>query len=101
MIGKNVRGYQVTEKIRDGSVGTVWKARDPKGKTVALKQISLKNARLPHKLKEFEREAVLSRSLEHAQIIRVYDYVKAPPQPFFVMEYFESESLKHTIADHP
>jgi eukaryotic-like serine/threonine-protein kinase len=101
VIGKTVHGYQVTAKIRDGSVGTVWKALNPEGETVALKQISLKNARLPHKLKEFEREAVLSRSLEHPQIIRVYDYVKASPQPFFVMEYFESESLKHVIACLP
>jgi serine/threonine protein kinase len=101
MIGKTVQGYQVTAKIRDGSVGTVWKARNPKGKTVALKQLSIRNAQIPRKLKEFEREASLTRSLEHPQIIRVYDYVNARPQPFFVMEYFESESLKHTIACLP
>ena len=100
-IGKTVEGYQVTAKIRDGSVGTVWKALNPKGKTVALKQISFRNAQLPRKLKEFKREAALTRSLEHPQIIRVYDYVKAKPQPFFVMEYFECESLKHTIAYLP
>jgi serine/threonine protein kinase len=101
VIGKTVQGYKVTAKIRDGSVGTVWKALDPEGKTVALKQISFRKAQDPHKLKEFEREATLTRSLEHPQIIRVFDYLKVKPQPFFVMEYFESESLKHTIAYLP
>jgi serine/threonine-protein kinase len=101
VIGKTVQGYKVTEKIRDGSVGTVWKAFNPEGQTVALKQISIRRASDAHKLKEFEHEADLTRSLEHPQIIKVYDYVKAKPQPFFVMEYFESESLKHTIVQLP
>lgn len=101
MVGKTLRGYEITEKIRDGSVGTVWKARNPKGEVVAVKQISAKNARIPHKLKEFQREAALTRSLRHPQIIRVYEYVNLEPQPFFSMEYFESESLKHAIAYLP
>jgi len=101
MVGKILRGYEITEKIRDGSVGTVWKARNPKGELVAIKQISAKNARVPHKLKEFAREAALTRSLRHPQIIRVHEYINVEPQPFFSMEYFESESLKYTIASLP
>jgi serine/threonine-protein kinase len=101
MVGKILRGYEITEKIRDGSVGTVWKAHNPKGELVAVKQISAKNARVPHKLKEFAREAALTRSLRHPQIIRVHEYVNVQPQPFFSMEYFESESLKYTIASLP
>jgi serine/threonine protein kinase len=101
MVGKTLRGYHFTEKIRDGSVGTVWKARGPKGDIVALKQISAKNARIPHKLQEFKREAALTRTLRHPQIIQVHEYVDIQPQPFFTMEYFRSESLKHTIAHLP
>ena len=101
MIGKTVQGYKVTAKIRDGSVGTVWKAIDSKGEAVALKQLSIKNSQVPRKLKAFEHEADLTKSLDHPQIIQVFEYVKAQPQPFFVMEYFESESLKQTIACLP
>ena len=101
MIGKTVQGYQVTAKIRDGSVGTVWKALDPKGEIVALKQLSFRKAQEPRKLREFKREATLTRSLDHPQIIQIFDYAKVKPQPFFVMEYFESESLKQAIACLP
>jgi serine/threonine protein kinase len=101
VIGKTVQGYKVTAKIRDGSVGTVWRAVDPNGETVALKQLSFKHAKIPRKLKAFEHEAALTRSLEHSQIIQIFEYVNAQPQPFFVMEYFESESLKYAIACLP
>src|SRR5687768_18239498 len=37
----------------------------------------------------------------HPNIIRVYDYVDMKPQPFFVMEFFESENLKYAMAHVP
>jgi serine/threonine-protein kinase len=100
-MGGSVNGYQVLDKIKDGSVGTVWRVRDAKGRILAMKRISEKNSALGRKLREFEREATLTAKLSHPNIIRVFDYVPAKPQPFFVMEYFESENLKVAMARMP
>jgi len=97
----SLKGYLVQDKIKDGTVGTVWRATDTRGNTFALKQISLPNARNGGKLRQFKKEATLTKGLKHPNIIRVFDYVDAPPQPFFLMEFFDSENLKWTMAQMP
>lgn len=98
---QSLKGYLVQDKIKDGSVGTVWRATDPRGREFALKQIALANARSGSKLRQFKKEATLTRDLKHPNIIKVFEYVEAPPQPFFIMEYFESENLKWAMAQMP
>ena len=97
----NLKGFMVIDKIKDGSVGTVWKGVNSQKKTFALKQIALKNANDSSKMRAFEKEANLTKKLAHPNIIRVYDYVDVKPQPFFVMEFFESENLKYAMAHVP
>jgi len=101
MIGQLLKGYQIVEKIKDGSVGTVWKAQSPKGQTVALKQISAKNGKIPDKVKQFKKEATLTQKLNHKGIIKVLEYLEHDTQPCFVMEYFESENLKYAMWHQP
>ena len=95
------RGYMVQDKIKDGSVGIVWRVTDSKGRVLALKQISAQNASQGRKAKQFRKEFDVTRTFDHPAIIKVYDYVKMPPQDFFTMEYFESESLKETMFKYP
>ena len=71
MIGKTLNGYRILDKIKEGSVGTVWRAARSDNKPVAIKQISEKNARNSRKLRQFRREATLTRKLKHGNIIRV------------------------------
>jgi len=97
MIGKILKGYRIVEKIKDGSVGTVWKAINSRDQDVALKQISLKNAARGAKLRQFKREATLTGKLTHPNIIKVHEYVDEVDPPFFTMEYFPSENLKYSM----
>lgn len=101
MIGKSLKGYQIIEKIKDGSIGTVWFATNSRNHQFALKQLSEKNADNLRKLRRFKREAQLTRGLQHPNIVKVYEYVPAAPQPFFTMEYFPSESLKEAMYRMP
>lgn len=101
MIGSILQGFQVLEKIKDGSVGTVFKAMNSKNQVYALKVLSEKNSSRPDKKREFKREASLAKSLQHPNIIRVYDYYNGPPRPFFVMEFFLSENLKFAMWHLP
>lgn len=95
------RGYMIQDKVKDGSVGTVYRVTNSKNQTLALKQISGINASEGRKLKQFRKEFDIQKQLDHPAIIKVYDYVKMPPQDFFTMEYFESESLKYTMFHFP
>ena len=97
----SLKGYLVVDKIKDGSVGTVWRGINPAKKEFALKQISAKKARDPGQIRLFEKEASLTKKLSHPNIIKVFDYVDIRPQPFFVMEYFHSENLKYAMAHMP
>lgn len=100
MIGSILKSYKITEKIKDGSVGTIYKAFAPSGKIYAIKQITKSNAMLSKKLRAFEREASIASKLDHRYIIKVHEYIDVKPQPFFSMEYFESENLKYSLY-HP
>jgi eukaryotic-like serine/threonine-protein kinase len=97
----SLKGYLVQDKIKDGSVGTVWRATNSRDQVFALKQIALPNAQSGTKLRQFKKEATLTKELQHPNIIKVFDYVDVRPQPFFVMEYFESENLKWAMAHTP
>src|SRR5437667_1425678 len=97
----SLKGYLVQDKIKDGSVGTVWRATNSRDQVFALKQIAAEHAARSAKVRQFKKEATLTQGLRHPNIIKVHEYVDAPPQPFFVMEYFESENLKWSMAQLP
>jgi serine/threonine protein kinase len=97
MIGSVLGGYQIISRIKDGSVGTVWKGRNPFNEDVAIKVLSPRNVENARKRREFRNEASIARSLHHASIIKVHNYTNAKPQPFYVMEYFDSENLKYAM----
>jgi serine/threonine-protein kinase len=94
MINRILKGYQIVDRIADGSVGTVWRAINSRNETFALKQLSEKASKRPEKVRQFRDEAILTKKMHHAHIIRVFEYVDIPPQPFFTMEFFPSENLK-------
>ncbi len=99
-MGKCIQGYQIVDKIKDGSVGTVWRAVNTKGQLFALKILSEKNAQRPRKVRQFKHEALLTRKLDHRNIIKVFEYHDVNP-PFFTMEFFDSENLKYAMWHQP
>jgi hypothetical protein len=101
MIGTVLGGYQVISRIKDGSVGTVWKGRNPFNEDVAIKVLSPSHAKDAKKLKEFRNEAKTLALLKHPNIIRIVKFFDVVPQPYLIMEYFKSENLKHALLNMP
>ena len=101
MIGTVLGGYQVIEKIKDGSVGTVYKGRNPSNQDVAIKVISEKSLRKPHAKRMFRREADIATRLNHPAIIKIRKYADGPPRPYIIMEFFLSEDLKYAFWHRP
>jgi len=86
--------YQILSEIGKGSMGTVYKARDPVlDRVVALKTI-LPGAVLDAEARErFLREARSVARLQHPNIITIFEMGEMEQVPFIAMEFLEGESL--------
>jgi serine/threonine-protein kinase len=96
MKGQSIQGYLVLEKIKEGSVGPVWRVQNSKQQVFAIKQMSDRNAADPDKVRRFDKEASLTQKLFHPAILKVFERLDSNP-PSFRMEYFESENLKFAL----
>lgn len=96
MIGTRIGQYTVLEKIGEGGMGAVWKARDEKlGRTVALKFLS--KADSPDSRARFTLEARAASSLSHPGIVTIHDIFDHEDRSCIVMEFVEGSTLTHLI----
>jgi hypothetical protein len=85
-------------------MGVVYRCRDPRlARTVALKLLRLDDEdRRDEELRErFAREARAAGSLEHPNIVTIFDVGEDDGQPFIVMELIEGVTLAQQIRDTP
>ncbi|MGW3966789.1 protein kinase domain-containing protein [Amycolatopsis sp. NPDC005003] len=96
--------YRLAERIGQGSMGVIWRARDERlDRVVAVKQLDYDAALGPAASAQASaralREARLTARLRHPHAITVHDVVEAPGGPYLVMEYLPSRSLAEVLAD--
>ena len=102
MIGRTLAHYEVLEKIGQGGMGEVYRARDRKlGRDVALKVLPASFAENPERLARFEHEAKLLASLNHPHIATLYDLEDEDGVRFLTMELVDGETLAERIARGP
>ncbi|MER3414998.1 MAG: serine/threonine protein kinase [Gemmataceae bacterium] len=90
--------YVILEKIADGGMGTVFKARHAQtGEIVAIKTIPPHLAANPVLLKRFEQEFRAASRLQHPNIVRAIAFGYEDKTPYLVMEYVDGESLGQKI----
>ncbi|MHB8655966.1 MAG: serine/threonine protein kinase [Terriglobia bacterium] len=99
MIGKTVSHYRIIEKLGQGGMGVVYKARDTLlDRFVAVKVIS------PELLKDkvaagaFIKEAKAASALNQPNILTVHDLVEAEGSRFIMMEFVEGQALRQLIG---
>lgn len=108
MIGSTISHYKILEKLGEGGMGVVYKARDTKlNRTVALKFLSLP---APGSKKEGSRlilEAQAAASLNHPNIATIFEFneVEDPTthttKAFIAMEYVEGQTLRELLLEGP
>jgi eukaryotic-like serine/threonine-protein kinase len=98
--------YEILAELGRGSMGVVYKARDPQlDRLVAIKTVpaedGLRYGQLPDVHKRLQDEATAVARLNHPNIVAVYDVVMADRTPCIVMEYVEGHTLRELIAEGP
>jgi len=94
-----VAGYEILHEIHRGGQGVVYKAVQLATKRVVALKVLLHgpyaSAKQQHR---FEREIDLVASLQHPNIITVYDSGIAQGQPYFAMEYIHGHTLDAYVS---
>src|SRR4051812_21831806 len=87
--------YEVDREIGRGATATVYLARQVDlGRPVALKELASFHAGDRLFAERFLREAQLGGSLNHPNIVTVYEYFEHDRVPYIAMEYLPRGSLR-------
>ena len=99
-VGQTVGNYNITAKLGEGGMGTVFLAEHPViGSKVALKAILPQFARSAEVFSRFVNEAKAVNQIGHDHIIDITDFGITPAGDYyFMMEYLEGQGLGEAIS---
>ena len=99
--GERIGAYEVVSLLGRGGMGEVYLARDPRlGRKVAVKLLQPALTSNRDAARRFEQEARAASSLNHPNIVTIYEIGEADERRFIAMEFVEGESLA-TMTGHP
>jgi len=91
--------YRLVEKLGEGGMGVVWKARDLKlERDVAIKFLPEGAVDDPERRAFFEREAKAVAALSHPNIVTIFAVSEAEGTIFFTMEFVDGTPLSKLIS---
>lgn len=100
--GDRIGVYTALGLVGRGAAGEVWRARDARlGRDVAIKVLLPHLSDDPSRLRRFADEAKAVGSLNHPNILVVYDVGEHDGAPFFVSELLEGQSLRARLDSGP
>ena len=98
VIGRTVGHYEIVEKLGEGGMGAVYKARDIHlDRFVAVKVLPGESVATPERKRRFALEARAASALNHPNIVTVYDIDEADGVNFIAMEYVAGPTLAELI----
>ena len=99
MMGTRLGKYEILDKLGEGGMGEVWRARDSQlNRTVAVKILPTDVSADPGRRARFEQEARALAALNHPNIVAVYEAGQQDSRVYIVSELVDGESLR-TIID--
>src|SRR5258707_3345443 len=99
MTGQSISHYEVLEKLGEGGMGAVYKARDKQlDRFVALKVLLPGKGIGEDRKRRFVQEARAASALNHPNIITIYEISAANGVDFMVMEFVRGRSLYQVIG---
>jgi Tol biopolymer transport system component/serine/threonine protein kinase len=97
-LGTRISHFDILEKLGEGGMGAVYKARDHRlDRLVAIKVLSEKAAAVPERQARLIQEAKTASALNHPHIVTIYEIDVAGDLMFIAMEYIEGRTLEQLI----
>jgi len=99
---KKLGKFEILEKVGQGAMGVVYKARDPFiDRIVALKTLTTGLADDANLLKRFYSEARSAGGLQHPNIVTIYELGHEGDTPFIAMQFLTGDSLDKILDRRP
>ncbi|MBA9007493.1 serine/threonine-protein kinase [Thermomonospora cellulosilytica] len=104
-MGRVIAGqYELIERIGQGGMGAVWRARDLRlGREVAVKEVvlppGLDDGRRALLYARVDREARAAARLDHPGIVTVHNVVEEDERPWIVMRLVRGRSLEQVLRE--
>lgn len=98
--GTRLGPYEVVDLLGEGGMGEVYRARDPRiGREVAIKVLPASFAEHPDRLRRFEQEARAAGSLNHPNLLTIFELGTWEESPYIVAELLEGQTLREMLRD--
>jgi Tol biopolymer transport system component len=99
MTGQLIAHYHVGEKLGEGGMGAVFKARDTHlDRFVALKILPAERVSDPDRRRRFVLEARAASALNHPNIVTIHDVASDGDVHFIAMEYVGGRTLAELVS---
>ncbi len=96
--GTRISHFDILEKVGEGGMGTVYKARDLRlDRPVAIKVLSERAAADPERQSRLIQEAKTASALNHPHIVTIHEIDAAGELLFIAMEYIDGRTLEQII----
>ncbi|HEX6027247.1 MAG TPA: protein kinase, partial [Solirubrobacter sp.] len=96
---ERVGPYEIVRQIGRGGMAVVYLARQPAlARSVALKELSPFYVRDESLARRFLREARVAGSLNHPNVVTVFDFIEQDGTPYIAMEYVDRGSLRPSVG---
>jgi hypothetical protein len=101
MIGKTLGHFEILEKLGEGGMGVVYKARDAHlDRLVAIKILPADKVADSDRRRRFVQEAKTASALNHPNIVTIYDITQHEGIDFIAMELVPGRTLDRMIPRH-
>jgi len=98
--GTNFGPYEIISPLGAGGMGEVYRARDSRlGRDVAIKVLPESLAQDPERLQRFKQEARVLGSLNHPNLLAIYDVGSERGVHYLVSEFLEGKTLRQRLGE--
>ena len=99
LAGQSLSHYNVISLIGAGGMGEVYLAEDTRlGRKVALKLLPKEFTQDPQRVRRFELEARAVSSLNHPNIVTIYEVAQVDGYHFIATEYIDGQTLRERLC---
>jgi eukaryotic-like serine/threonine-protein kinase len=100
--GSNLGPYEIQSSLGAGGMGEVYRARDTRlDRIVALKVLPVIFSKDPDRLHRFQDEARLLSTLDHPNVMAIFDVGEQDGIRYLVSEFLEGHTLREKLSAGP